>query len=97
MSETMKLQPCPACGGSAGGTGHRGDYPVCQSCWFSAKPADWNRLSLALSLIEDITVHVDSPLWSHELTPDGDGDLFVGCQGQDVLRAMLADYREATK
>lgn len=47
----IELLPCPACGGKAREGRSLGDYPICQACWFSAIPADWNRLSRAARLL----------------------------------------------
>jgi hypothetical protein len=54
--------------------------------------AQTTRAERAEALIAAIETHLDSPSWEHELTTADDG-MSVECQGQDVLRAMIGDWR----
>ena len=88
----MKIEPCPVCGAPAqpaiaegNARCPNGDCPM-----LTLPVPAWNRLSLALALIEDITTHVDSPLWAQE-------NKWGVNEGWLHLRAMLADFQEATK
>ena len=100
----MKIEPCPVCGADdcqVGSVKHDAErrtvYCSTSHCLIGAAyptaaeaVTAWNRLSLALALIEDITTHVDSHLWAQE-------NKWGVNEGWLYLRKLLADYREATK
>lgn len=46
----------------------------------------WNRLSSGMALLEDISLHLDSPLWNEEFDGVNEGWRF--------LRAMIQDWQE---
>lgn len=93
----MEIKPCPNCG-------RLGRWIIdldqrlrlhCDTCRLDAPPEIWNRLSSGMALIEDITVHLDSPDWTHESESDDNGSWIATCEGRSILRTLLEDWRNS--